>query len=55
MGSARPHLSTVAGITEYDLIVLADAQTSGGLLVVGELPGYPVIGHTVAGAGIRVR
>ena len=26
-----------------------------GLLVVGELPGYPVIGHTVAGRGIEVR
>jgi selenide,water dikinase len=24
-------------------------------LVVGELPGYPVIGHTVAGGGIEVR
>ena len=29
--------------------MLADAQTSGGLLVVGEVPGAPVIGHTVAG------
>jgi selenide,water dikinase len=49
----RPHLRH--HVTEEDLLLLADAQTSGGLLVVGELPGYPVIGHTVAGAGIEVR
>jgi selenide, water dikinase len=51
----RPHLRTGAGITEDDLLMLADAQTSGGLLVVGELPGHPVIGQTVAGSGIEVR
>ena len=51
----RPHLHAGADITEDDLLVLADAQTSGGLLVVGELPGHPVIGHIVAGAGIEVR
>jgi len=51
----RPHLRAGSGVTEDDLLLLADAQTSGGLLVVGELPGYPVIGHTVAGAGIEVR
>ncbi len=50
----RPQLSSGADVTEDDLILLADAQTSGGLLVVGELPGHPVIGHTVAGSGIRV-
>ncbi|MEE6169160.1 selenide, water dikinase SelD [Mycolicibacterium sp. 120322] len=49
----RPHLR--ADVTEDDLLLLADAQTSGGLLVVGEVPGYPVIGHTVAGSGISVR
>jgi len=49
----RPHLQ--ADVSEDDLLLLADAQTSGGLLVVGELPGYPVIGHTVAGAGIEIR
>ena len=32
---------------EEDLLLLADAQTSGGLLVVGELPGAPVIGKLV--------
>lgn len=51
----RPHLDTATGVTEDDLLLLADAQTSGGLLVVGELPGYPVIGHTVAGRGIEIR
>lgn len=51
----RPHLQASSSITEEDLLFLADAQTSGGLLVVGEVPGYPVIGHTVAGAGIEVR
>jgi len=51
----RPHLATADDVSEDDLLILADAQTSGGLLVVGEVPGYPVIGHTVAGAGIEVR
>ncbi len=32
---------------ERDLLLLADAQTSGGLLVAGELPGAPVIGELV--------
>ncbi|AGF72074.1 selenide, water dikinase SelD [Corynebacterium halotolerans] len=47
----RPNLSVGEGVTEDDLLVLADAQTSGGLLVIGEVPGYPVIGETVAGQG----
>lgn len=47
----RPHLDIAATVTENDLILLADAQTSGGLLVIGEVPGYPVIGETVAGNG----
>lgn len=51
----RPHLTAGPGITEDDLVLLADAQTSGGLLVAGELPGHPVIGHTVAGSGIEIR
>lgn len=42
----RPHVS--AEVAEDELLLLADAQTSGGLLVVGEVPGYPVIGETVA-------
>ncbi|GAA3680692.1 selenide, water dikinase SelD [Nocardioides ginsengisoli] len=51
----RPHLRPGVGVTDDDLLLLADAQTSGGLLVVGEVPGHPVIGHTVAGAGVDVR
>ncbi|MGN7148240.1 selenide, water dikinase SelD [Arthrobacter sp. SAFR-179] len=51
----QPHVEAGPGVTEDDLLVLADAQTSGGLLVVGELPGHPVIGHTTAGQGIQVR
>jgi selenide, water dikinase len=51
----RPHLRPGPGVSEEDLLVLADAQTSGGLLVVGELPGYPVVGHTTEGPGIEVR
>jgi selenide,water dikinase len=42
----RPHL-VAEGIDELELLLLADAQTSGGLLVAGELPGYPVIGELV--------
>ncbi|HET6533410.1 MAG TPA: selenide, water dikinase SelD [Actinoplanes sp.] len=40
----RPHLDAgrVAG---EELLLLADAQTSGGLLVAGEVPGHPVIGE----------
>jgi selenide,water dikinase len=44
----RPHLDA-SDIGEDELVLLADAQTSGGLLVVGELPGHPVIGHVVPG------
>jgi selenide,water dikinase len=53
----RPHLAVGAGITEDELVLLADAQTSGGLLVAGEVPGYPVIGELVAAgeASITVR
>jgi len=41
-----PHTDT--GTTgEDELLMLADAQTSGGLLVAGELPGAPVIGELV--------
>jgi selenide,water dikinase len=41
----RPHLSSHVG--EEELVLLADAQTSGGLLVAGELPGHPVVGRLV--------
>ncbi|GAA3803176.1 selenide, water dikinase SelD [Nocardioides panacisoli] len=42
----RPHLD--ARVDEDELVLLADAQTSGGLLVAGELPGHPVVGELVA-------
>ena len=51
-----PNVDQDAGVGEEALLLRADAQTSGGLLVVGEVPGYPVIGETVAGdSRIRVR
>jgi selenide,water dikinase len=43
----RPHLQ--AALSEDELLLLADAQTSGGLLVVGEVPGAAVIGEVVRG------
>ena len=46
-----------ADVDEDELLMLADAQTSGGLLVVGEVPGAPVVGEIVprADAVLRVR
>ncbi|WP_153397817.1 selenide, water dikinase SelD [Ornithinicoccus halotolerans] len=41
----RPHLATEGRLSEEELLLLADAQTSGGLLVAGEVPGHPVIGE----------
>jgi selenide,water dikinase len=41
-----PH-SDFGSVTEEDLLPLADAQTSGGLLVAGAVPGAPVIGELV--------
>jgi selenide,water dikinase len=45
----RPHLD--ASVDEDELLLLADAQTSGGLLVAGELPGHPVVGELVPQQG----
>ena len=50
---AQPRLgpsarSTCRGVDEDELLLLADAQTSGGLLLAGEIPGAPVIGELVA-------
>ncbi len=42
----RPHLAS--SVSQDELLLLADAQTSGGLLVIGEVPGAPVIGETTA-------
>jgi selenide,water dikinase len=46
----RPH-TDATGVAEEELLLLADAQTSGGLLVAGEVPGYPVIGELRRGRG----
>uniref|UniRef100_UPI00078588C1 selenide, water dikinase SelD n=1 Tax=Herbidospora sakaeratensis TaxID=564415 RepID=UPI00078588C1 len=45
LGWVAPHLS--GGADEETMLLLADAQTSGGLLVAGEVPGAPVIGELV--------
>ncbi|MCU1589360.1 MAG: hypothetical protein JWP11_616 [Frankiales bacterium] len=42
----EPHLLSAVG--DDELLLLADAQTSGGLLIAGEIPGAPVIGEIVA-------
>jgi selenide,water dikinase len=52
-GGSRRNLAWVAphadfgSLSEEELLLLADAQTSGGLLVAGEVPGAPVIGELV--------
>jgi selenide, water dikinase len=56
-GGSRRNLEWVAphadfgGLPEQTLLLLADAQTSGGLLLAGEIPGAPVIGELVPQAG----
>jgi selenide, water dikinase len=53
-GGTRRNLDWVTPYTDFgstgeeDRLLLADAQTSGGLLVAGEVPGAPVIGELVA-------
>jgi selenide, water dikinase len=50
-GGTRRNLAWVAphadfgGTSEEDILLLADAQTSGGLLIAGEIPGAAVIGE----------
>ncbi|GAA3599853.1 selenide, water dikinase SelD [Nonomuraea rosea] len=41
-----PH-SDFGDLPENERLLLADAQTSGGLLIAGEIPGFPVIGELV--------
>jgi selenide,water dikinase len=41
-----PH-ADLTSISEDESLLLADAQTSGGLLLAGELPGHPVIGELI--------
>ncbi|WP_432867563.1 selenide, water dikinase SelD [Microbispora rosea] len=40
---------------EEDLLLLADAQTSGGLLVAGEVPGAPIVGELVPAGATAIR
>ena len=42
----RPH-TDLSGVDDLEALLLADAQTSGGLLLAGEIPGAPVIGEVV--------
>ena len=42
----RPHVD-LSAIDEDEALLLADAQTSGGLLIAGEIPGAPVIGELI--------
>jgi selenide, water dikinase len=41
----RPHVESAVDADE--LLLLADAQTAGGLLVAGEIPGHPVVGELI--------
>lgn len=55
-GGSRRNLDWVrpavtSALPDDELLLLADAQTSGGLLVAGELPGHPVIGRLTATDG----
>jgi selenide,water dikinase len=50
----RPHADL--RVDEVEALLLADAQTSGGLLLAGEIPGHPVIGELVAAEeGVTLR
>jgi selenide,water dikinase len=49
----RPHTDLDA-VSEDEALLLADAQTSGGLLLAGEIPGHPVIGELVPRGGALV-
>jgi selenide, water dikinase len=42
----RPH-TDLSTVDDDEALLLADAQTSGGLLLAGEIPGAPVIGEFV--------
>ncbi|MEO3848327.1 selenide, water dikinase SelD [Streptomyces sp. B8F3] len=52
-GGTRRNLAWVepwvdfGGLPEVERLLLADAQTSGGLLLAGEVPGHPVIGEVL--------
>lgn len=49
----RPH-ADLSRADETEALLLADAQTSGGLLVAGEVPGHPVIGELLPRSDLTV-
>lgn len=59
-GGSRRNLEWVSGWTDFggldeaERLLLADAQTSGGLLVAGEIPGATVVGELVPAGEHRV-
>jgi selenide, water dikinase len=58
-GGTRRNLAWVQPFTELSVdeseaLLLADAQTSGGLLLAGEIPGAPVIGELIPWTGHTV-
>ncbi len=56
-GGSRRNLDWVAphadfgSLTEEQLLMLADAQTSGGLLLAGDIPGATIIGELAPQSG----
>jgi selenide,water dikinase len=50
----RPHADLLA-VSGDEALLLADAQTSGGLLLAGEIPGHPVIGELVPREDVLLR
>lgn len=59
-GGTRRNLAWVqpqvdfGGLGEIDRLLLADAQTSGGLLVAGEVPGAPIVGELVPAGPVPI-
>ncbi|MEV5778498.1 selenide, water dikinase SelD [Streptomyces antimycoticus] len=49
----EPHVD-FGSLGALDRLLLADAQTSGGLLVAGEVPGAPVIGELVPAGPVSI-
>jgi selenide,water dikinase len=50
-----PHVEFAAAVGELDRLLLADAQTSGGLLIAGEVPGGVVIGELLDAGPSAIR
>ena len=50
----RPH-ADLSAVSEDEALLLADAQTSGGLRLAGESPGHHVIGELVPREDVLIR